>query len=187
MLRDSRFFDLLVRLDEELAVEARQAGCDCGGALHRADYERKPRGAPAGIGSRCAVRFSLCCAKEGCRRRRTPPSLRFLGRKVFFGVVVLLLPVLREGPTPERLARLGKAFAVSARTLRRWCRFWKETFVASRVWQAVRGRFATPVRTEEMPRSLLNAFAEASEGEEERVVAVLRLVSPVGSSLVQAF
>ena len=36
----------------------------------------------------------------------TPSSLRFLGRKVFFGVLVLLLPVLREGPTPERLARL---------------------------------------------------------------------------------
>ena len=25
------------------------------------------------------VRFSLCCGREGCRRRATPPSLRFLG------------------------------------------------------------------------------------------------------------
>jgi hypothetical protein len=27
-------------------------------------------------------RFSFCCAVGGCRKRTTPPSLRFLGRKV---------------------------------------------------------------------------------------------------------
>ncbi len=142
LLRDSRFFDLLLTLDEELAGEARRGGCGCGGVLHGAAYERKPRGGPAGLARGSAIRFSFCCATEGCRRRMTPPSLRFLGRKVFLGVLVLLLlPVLRDGPTPERLNRLCETFAVSVRTVRRWCRFWRETFVTSRVWQAVRGRF----------------------------------------------
>ena len=109
----------------------------------------------------------------------TPPSLRFLGRKVFFGALVLLLPVLRGGPTPERLARLCGTFAVSARTVRRWCRFWKESFVMSRAWQAVRGLFATPVAAEQMPRALLEAFAAAGDVE-GRVVAALRLVSSSG-------
>jgi hypothetical protein len=109
----------------------------------------------------------------------TPPSLRFLGRKVFFGALVLLLPVLRDSPTPERLARLRDTFAVSARTVRRWCRFWKEVFVASRVWQAARGLFATPVAAERMPRGLLEAFAKGGDVE-GRVVAVLRLVSSIG-------
>jgi hypothetical protein len=109
----------------------------------------------------------------------TPPSLRFLGRKVFFGALVLLLPVLRDSPTPERLARLRDTFAVSARTVRRWCRFWKEAFVASRVWQAARGLFATPVATERMPRALVEAFAKGGDVE-GRVVAVLRLVSSIG-------
>jgi hypothetical protein len=107
LLRDSSLFDLLLRFDEDLAEEARTAGCACGGALHRACYERKPRGGPAGLGPAHAVRFSYCCEKEGCRRRTTPGSLRFLGRKVFFGVVVLLVPVLRDGPTPKRLERSG--------------------------------------------------------------------------------
>jgi hypothetical protein len=185
LLQDSRHFELLLKVDEDLAAEARRAGCACGGVLHRAAYERKPRGAPVGVGRGCAIRFSFCCAREGCRRRTTPPSLRFLGRKVFFGVLVLLVPVMRDGPTPERMARLCERFAVSARTVRRWVRFWRETFVTSRVWQAVRGRFAVPVREAALPGSLLGAFSEIADTE-GRVVAVLRLVSPVGGS-AQAF
>lgn len=186
LLQDSRFFDLLLKLDEDLAAEARRIGCGCGGALHSARYERKPRGGPAGLGPASAVRFSFCCATEGCRRRVTPPSLRFLGRKVFFGVLVLLLPVLRDGPTPERLDRLCETFAVSVRTLRRWCRFWREAFVTSRLWQTVRGRFAAPVNAEDMPGSLLAAFSEISDTR-DRVVALLRLVSPIGAGSVRAF
>ena len=186
LLRDSRFVDLLLTLDKELAGEARRAGCACGGVLHGAAYERKPRGGPAGLTRASAIRFSFCCATEGCRRRMTPPSLRFLGRKVFFGMLVLLLPVLRDGPTPERLNRLCETFAVSVRTVRRWCRFWRETFVTSRVWQAVRGRFAAPVRAEAMPGSLLGAFSEIGDPE-SRVVAVLRLVSPIGAGAARAF
>jgi len=116
----------------------------------------------------------------------TPPSLRFLGRKVFFGVLVLLLPVLRDGPTPERLNRLCETFAVSVRTVRRWCRFWRETFVTSRVWQAARGRFAAPVGAEAMPGSLIDAFCEIGDTE-GRVIAVLRLVSPTGARAARAF
>jgi len=186
LLRDSRVFDLLLTLDEELAAEARLAGCACGGVLHGAAYERKPRGGPAGLVRGSAIRFSFCCAREGCRRRMTPPSLRFLGRKVFFGVLVLLLPVMRDGPTPERLNRLCATYAVSVRTVRRWCRFWREMFVTSRVWQAARGRFAAPVRAESMPGALLGAFCEISDLA-SRVVAVLRLVSPIGAEVARAF
>lgn len=175
LLGDSRFFGLLLKLDEDLAAEARRGGCGCGGVLHSAHYERKPRGGPAGLGREDAVRFSFCCATEGCRRRTLPASLRFLGRKVYFAVVVLLLPVLRDGPSAKRLERLRGLFQVSVRTLRRWRRFWRQTFVASRTWQAVRGRFAIPVRTDRLPTSLLEAFSGIAELE-ARVVAVLRLV-----------
>ncbi len=186
LIRDSRFFDLLLKLDEDHASETRQAGCPCGGALHSARYERKPRGGPAELGPGSTVRFSFCCATEGCRRRATPPSLRFLGRKVFFGVLVLLVPVMRDGPTPERLNRVCETFSVSVRTVRRWCRFWREAFVTSRVWQAARGRFATAVREGALPGSLLGAFSEISDPESQ-VVAALRLVSPIGTGWDRAF
>jgi hypothetical protein len=105
---------------------------------------------------------------------------------VFFGVLVLLVPVLRDGATRVRLDRLCQTFAVSMRTVRRWVRFWRETFVTSRVWQSVRGRFARPVPEGALPGSLLDAFSEISDTE-ARVVAVLRQVSPIGSGGVRAF
>jgi hypothetical protein len=182
LLQDSRHFEFLLSVDTDLAAEARRAGCECGGVLHSAHYERKPRGGPAALGPESAKRFSFCCATEGCRRRATPPSLRFLGRKVFFGVLVVLVPALRDGPTPERLARLCERFTVSARTVRRWVRFWRQTFVTSRTWQAARGRFAAPVRAEAMPGSLVDAFSAISDLQ-DRIVAVLRLVSPIGGSV----
>ena len=88
---DARLYVALLEFDRELRDERRQEGCDCGGVLHVSDYERKPRGVaedklPAGYGRR----FSLCCAREGCRRRATPASLRFLGRRVYVAVVVVL-------------------------------------------------------------------------------------------------
>ena len=186
LLQDSRFFDLLLRLDEELAAAARRAGCSCGGVLHCADYQRKPRGGPSGLGVEHAVRFSFCCALEGCRQRTTPVSLRFLGRKVFFGVVVLLVAALRDGPTPKRLARVRQIFPVNVRTVKRWCRFWRVAFVESRAWRTVEGRLSTPIRAQEMPGALLEAFSGVADMA-QRVVAVLRLVAPIGAESVGVF
>jgi hypothetical protein len=176
LLGDSRLFGLLLKLDEDLSAEARRGGCGCGGVLHSAHYERKPRGGPAGLGPGGAVRFSFCCATEGCRRRTLPASLRFLGRKVYFAVVVLLVPMLRDGFSAKRHERLCGAFPVSVRTVRRWRRFWREAFVASRTWQAARGRFARRVRADGLPLTLLEAFSGIADLE-DRVVAVLRLVA----------
>jgi hypothetical protein len=185
LLRDASFFELLLRFDEDLAEQSRAEGCACGGALHRACYERKPRGGPPGLGPEHAVRFSSCCEREGCRRRVTPPSLRFLGRKVFFGVVVLLVPALRDGPTPQRLKRLSASFAVSLRTLRRWTRWWRETFAGSRSWLGSQGLFARPVASQGLPTSLLVAFEGLGEVS-PRVLAVLRFLAAIttGKSLL---
>jgi predicted DNA-binding transcriptional regulator YafY len=128
------------------------------------------------------MRLSFCCSVEGCRRRATPPSLRFLGRKVFFGALVLLLPVLREGPTPERLRRLAETFAVSPRTLLRWRRWWRAVVPLSRFWESMRGRFAVPVATEALPGSLLMAFSARAQSR-ELVVSVLHWLSPLPSEL----
>ncbi len=180
LLRDTSLFSRLAQLDADLAQEAREEGCRrCGGVVHSARYPRKPRGGPEEWGGRRWRRLSFCCAVEGCRRRVTPPSLLFMGRKVYFGVWVLLLPILREGPTPERLGRLEEVFAVSRRTLLRWRRWWRELVPKTRFWQARRGRFARPVAAADMPGSLLAAFAEGSAG--ERVLALLHWLAPLGA------
>src|SRR5258708_166628 len=90
------FFRLLEQLDEGMARQVAAKGCPrCAGPLHRGNYKRKPRGAliaPAGETS--VVRFSLCCGREGCRKRATPPSVRFLGRRVYLGAVVIVASIV---------------------------------------------------------------------------------------------
>lgn len=186
LLRDSSLFDLLLRCDADLAEEARRRGCRCGAPVHAASYSRKPRGGPPGLGPEHTVRFSFCCAREGCRRRLTPPSVRFLGRRVFFGVVVLLVPILRQGPTPKRYRQLCAKFGVSVRTLRRWMRWWQEAFPTSRFWAGSRGLLARSVTSDALPCALLEVFSGASEPREQVLVA-LRFLAPITAGADRAW
>jgi hypothetical protein len=175
-LADARLYELLARIDADLAETARTAGCRiCGAVLHRAPFPRKPRGGPAELPGGYARRHSFCCAVDGCRTRRTPPSVRFLGRKVYLGAVVVLATALRHGPTPTRVADLREILGIDPRTLARWRHWWREIFAESRWWQAMRGRFASPVRTAALPDSLLQRFAGDSW---TPLVALLRFVAP---------
>src|SRR5690554_1758113 len=121
------FWSWLLQIDEDLAARTRAEGCRfCGGALHSARYLRKPRGvARRLLDDATATRLSFCCARDGCRRRHTPPSVRFLGRRVFLGAVVVLVTTLSSGLTGKRVAVLCEQFNVSVRTLRRWQEWWR--------------------------------------------------------------
>lgn len=178
LLRESRLFDLLLRCDRDLAAETRRRGCGCGGPLHSACYPRKPRGGPPDLGPDHAIRFSYCCGREGCRRRLTPASLRFLGRRVFFGVVVVLAAAARQGSRPSKLGRLCAELAVSVRTLRRWIRWWRETFPASRFWREARGRLSRPAASDALPSALIEAFVGAADVM-QRLLSALRFMGPV--------
>jgi len=177
---DGRFFLLLLRLDQDIAAAARRAGCACGGVLHSATYRRKPRGVPAGLDDDgYAKRFSFCCAVDGCRLRVTPPSVRFLGRKVYLGAVVVLASALRHGLTRTRVARLHQLLGVSARTLGRWRTWWRTTFADSSWWRTMRARFAPPVAASALPGSLLERFPGVGWAP---LVATLRFLSPMTTS-----
>jgi hypothetical protein len=175
-MSEASFYEILERIDWDLADAARGAGCGCGGVLHRATYPRKPRGGPRDLGLGYERRLSFCCARQGCRKRRTPASVRFLGRRVYLGAVVVLVTALHHGVTGRRAARLRELAGVSVRTFKRWRRWWQEGFVASRFWQAARGRFGTPVAGERLPQSLLERFAGDAR---DRLVAALGFLSPI--------
>ncbi len=179
LLTRSSLYPILRALDETIAKEAQKRGCPCGGPLHRACYPRKPRGAAPEVEGDPAYRFrwSFCCAEEGCRRRMTPPSVLFLGRKVYFGAVVALVGVLRQGPNPTRLSRLKALVGVSVRTVQRWRKWWTESFVASDVWRAARGRLRVPADVNQLPLSLLEVFEGASA--QLKLVHLLRFISPL--------
>ncbi len=177
VLTDATLFDALIAIDQELAATAQAGGCRlCAGRLDHADYPRKPRGGPATLRAAYETRTSFCCDAEGCRTRLTPVSVRFLGRRVYLGAVVLLACVLRQGPTPWRVARVQALLGVSVRTLARWHRWWRDAFVHTAFWRAARSQFARPVEAADLPRGLLARFDGDAVAQ---VVATLRFLSPL--------
>lgn len=157
-LNDSRFYRLLYRMDQDLADQVQAGGCACGGKLHSARYPRKPRGIGGTLDESYQTRFSFCCAREGCRRRCTPPSVRFLGRKVYLGAMVILVTALAHGLSPRRRQWLIETLDLWPQTIARWRRWWKEAFPSGRCWQAGRGCFVPPVEVSRLPGALLGRF-----------------------------
>jgi hypothetical protein len=177
LLADATFHHLLLTLDNDLADAARAGRCArCGGALHSACYPRKPRGRLCRLGPEHDRRFSFCCAVDGCRSRATPPSLRFLGCKVYLAAIVVLVAIMRHGVTTSRMGRLSQVIGVDRRTVERWRAWWREGFTAMRFWQAARASFMPPIDPERLPASLLERF---SGDDTDRLVALLRFVGPV--------
>jgi hypothetical protein len=176
LLGDSRLYELLLKCDEDLAVAARAQGCPCGGVLHRASYARKPRGFIAGQPAGYDERHSFCCAQDGCRKRTTPPSLRFLGPKVYLGAVVTLITALRCGLNERRSLELQQLVGASRRTLERWRQWWQELLPATPFFRAVRASICE-VSVAQLPASLLAHF-QASD-ELTRIVRLLDFIKPI--------
>ncbi len=173
LLQDKRLYDFLEQVDSDFTSEVRSGGCDhCGSVLHRGDFDRKPRG----IGPPWEKRHSLCCSQDGCRKRKTPPSVRFLGRKVYLGVVLVLVSAMMQGANESRLKRLQQMLPIDRRTLKRWRQWWAETFVQSAFWKAMRGRFRRPIDPGQMPLGLVEAFDACQV---EGLVKLMKFLSPI--------
>ena len=123
---------------------------------------------PAGYG----WRFSYSC--QMCRTRHTPASTRFLGRRIYLGVIVVLATALQQGPAPWRMTQLRAEFGVSAKTLARWRTWWAEAFAESTFWKAARAAFWPPVATSAVPSALLERFSGESH---DQLAALLRFLS----------
>jgi hypothetical protein len=156
--RGARFWSFLLAIDEDLAETARKKGCPCGGRLHRANYLRKPRGTPVQLPEPERIRHSFCCDRDGCRQRVTPPSVRFLGRKVYLAAVIILISALRQGPSPRRLRELSARFGADERTIARWQVFWRDLFPQTPFWKVARARLEPLVTIVSLPYSLVDAF-----------------------------
>jgi len=141
MLSNARVWAFLEDVDAAEAEACREAGCPrCGGVLHSASYPRKPYGLAAALRDD-ARRFSLCCSV--CRRRVKPPSVRFFGRRFYVGGLFVLVSALALAGG-VRLQTIARRWRIPSPTLRRWRRWWQETFPLSAQWAAKRGELAAP-------------------------------------------
>jgi hypothetical protein len=169
LLQTPAFFALLRRIDEDLMQAAQENGCcHCGQPLHRADYPRKPRGCPPAAHPDCCARLSLCCAD--CRKRTTPGSVRFLGRRVYLAIILVLRSSRTHGSSIEALPN------VSWITLKRWRLWWADTFPATPVGRWLQGRLPPLQEAAVYTECLLQAVqADTDTG---RLTMLLRLLLP---------
>lgn len=183
---EREFFATLLAIDAQIAVKVRDAGCRrCHGPLYVGHYERKPRGgtiAEAGASELFSQRFSWCCGREGCRKRATPPSVRFLGRKVYLEGAILiactLVPLIEQ-----TAAAMREATGIAARTIRRWLAWWQSAFVASALYTELRARVPN-IDPAALPGVMIASFAGATPiGSLERAS---RFLAPLTTTSVTA-
>jgi hypothetical protein len=123
---------------------------------------------------------------DGCRKRTTPPSLRFLGRHIYLATVVTLISALMLGTTPSRLARLSIVPGLDRRTLARWRVWWRAAFTDSSFAPVAMAAVMPPIDIAALPVSLLDRFAGDVR---EQLIALLRFLGPLtgGASAMRAF
>lgn len=173
---DVQFLEQLAQWDRSIAAAVQAAGCGCGGRLDRADYPRKPRfgSATPEPDPAWSKRLSLCCSRDGCRRRVTPPSVRFLGRRVYAEVVVLVASARALLHAEVQSTRTNAD--VPRRTVKRWQSWWRTAFVASALWQELRSRVLPPLDESRLPASLIERAPPPSP-----LLSVARWLSPLTS------
>ena len=126
---------------------------------------------------------SASAALDGGRSRATPPSLRFLGPKVYIAAIVVLIAILRHGATAPRMRELTEVIGVDRRTVERWRTWWRDSFTATPFWQVARAAFMPPVDQDRLPAALIERFAGDNA---DRLVALLRFMGPLTGGRMQA-
>jgi hypothetical protein len=115
--------------------------------------------------------------------------VRFLGRKVYLGAVVILVAAMQQGPTPRRVRELSKLFDIDRRTIARWQVFWREQVPRTAFWKVARGRFVPAGEVAVLPQSLLKAFLVTDDPREDwkRLLLFLSPITITGGLAIKVF
>lgn len=149
-------FFILLQIDIEQAEQCKKAGCPlCRGTLHCANYPRVPLGCPEEFLASYSWRFSFDCAD--CRKRVTPASVRFLGRRHYLALAVILVSAARV-ETTSKIQSFSSDVGVSVSTILRWKEWWINQFPQKALWRATCARFLPPVDLNQLPSSLVVRF-----------------------------
>lgn len=183
-LFDASFYTLLIAIDRELAEKELAKGCSyCGGKLHQANYPRSPFGLPIEFRLHFEERLSFCC--YDCRKRITPPSVRFFGRRWFPGPILILIAALMTSINERRLEQIKRHFGivVSESTWKRWRLWWREIFPGTAFWKSYTGLIHPHFITGVFPRVLLKIYSGRLD---EKMKLLLQFLSPMTAGVLRA-
>ena len=100
----------------------------------------------------------------------------FLPGRVYVSVAVVLVAAMRQGPSPERLARLRDVVGVDRRTVSRWLSWWRDIFPQAPAGRQVQAAIIPPVDPAALTGSLLTRLHALATSPFEAVASLLRLV-----------
>ena len=177
-IQNVKLYQLLFLIDKDLAEQKRLNPCPhCGAPLHTSNYARNPRGGPDNIPEEFLIRHSFCCSNEGCRKRALPISCRFWDRKVYWGVVILVMVTLQqkrtEGYSAGKLIRLT---GISRHTLKRWMVYFRQNFPHSNRWKQVKGFIGFEISQDHFPGALVLFFIKRFCSIDKGLIQSLRLL-----------
>jgi len=146
----------------------RSAGCShCGG--------------PVGLPEEYCLRWSLCCGRDGCRRRSAPESCLFMGRRVYWRCVVLIATALMQRRTESKsIGQLSRWISISKKTIMRWLDYFIEVFGNSSEWLRIRGFLPATVSNDCLPINFLEYCIMQSQDALSGIVTCCRLLGRGG-------
>ena len=182
LLHSANLFHLLFFIDSELAAVKRSAGCPyCGGQLHQSNYMRQPRGGPAWLPEEYCLRRSLCCGRDGCRRRNMPESCLFMGRRVYWRCVVLVATALMQRRAESQsIGQLSRLLGISRKTIMRWFDYFTDLFGNSSEWLRIRGFLPATVSNDCLPVNFLEYCLMQYQDAQSGLVMCCRLLGRGG-------
>ena len=154
LLKDSTFIaNELLEIDQRIAKNTQNGDClICRSPLHVANFPRKVRSGAFDFGTEHDIRFSFCCAK--CRKRHTPPSLRFFGRCIYTSAVVIAFALI-FAVIEKKLSLIAKMLGPNRRTLKRWHEK-LENLPKTKIGRLLQARFCEPVTTDTLAQFIIN-------------------------------
>lgn len=184
---DDKFHAQLWEIDAA-AARAVQAGrcvrAGCGGRLDVANYPRKVRGLGNGAetAGQYGRRLSLCCAVEGCRKRATPPSVRFLGRFVY-AMRVMVTWAATHGAPSTPAPPPPRSPSPARQTKARWERYWRDGVGSNVAMALLVAALVLPTQVA-APNVVVALMRSARGTESERTETTHRLLAPLTTSTV---
>jgi hypothetical protein len=186
LLNDPCLYEQLLAADRASAEKFRGRPCEfCKeGTLHRSNFERKPLGHPSHVPlpEGFLIRDSFCCSKDSCRKRTTPPSMRFLGPKAYLSAIII---AVCAGLVPIR------SVGVSRRTIGRWRSFWSDWLPSTKFWEEKKGKLTQTegdklTQEEEATPPLQLLISHCKGSAESVMISCLRFLLPItGGSVVR--
>lgn len=125
-----QLYNSFFEFDFLTAKSTQAAGClFCTSHLNVSNYHRKPRAY-----DRPVLAFSFCCPSSNCRKRHSPSSIRFLGRKVYLAFFIL--------SALQNAQKHGVDKRVCRQTFSRWQAWFQQIKAHNTFLKIIKSRFA---------------------------------------------